>query len=925
MLKARTKIIISISFILILITIAILSWFFNEFFSRITFFLTFIPIISLIISIIGIVPVKESVQSVLNDNFNKYNIKLILSATETRAFRTSGPHIIDFEEGNWVYVPEITKELIELVHKGKILMLGGKPATGKSVIVRYIGYNAFKEQKNTVYYFDFINLDFREKSDILNKLDDISNKFLDENYKTDKKTPIMIFENVHDPELNDRDLGKKRLYHSLKALEGKIKICITTREKLTRLDWVEKEYKINLDEELSLNHEIFDGILDLFNSKRVKDDKPIIEWGKSEEPENLWLIAWNLRWINELKIEDFNFKDFKNLKKIRKNIEAYYDAVFSKHKSQRELIRIIILVISVFSRFEIYLEEEFILQRIKYYFQNIPNLNLNSEKLKKVLILLSESKEIEQKLSYGKNSSISTFSYRISHIKLAEFLYDNFSTNEMKGRLEKVFERYFKDGKKLLDLGYNLWLQKKPEFAFRCFKFTKTIETAIRLFIRNGFCEFRISENQIVELYLEGNNLIKIPVEIELFQNLDSLIIRDNEIEEVQYLESLSELKNLDLSDNKIAEIKGLSMLIKLEVLDLGINKIKEIKSLVHLKNLKSLGLSHNKIKEIKGLDKLIHLEKLFIANNKIKEISGLEKLKNLKVLDIEEAKIKEIKGLEKCFNLEELSIRDNKIEEIKGLDNLRNLKKLNLTNNKIGEIKGTKYLFSLTELLLSFNYITKVKNLENNNNLQILALSNNCIKSIEGLNYLTKIKELDLSSNDIREVKVLKHYRQMEELDLGDNDLHKIKTLKHLKNLRILDLSFNSIKHIRYFNKLVKLDKLFLGSNKITSIKPLRHLHHLHTLSLTSNPVKNIKHVKSLKYLKVLGPPDLKMIKGIEGFLNITDLILEQKELTTSDTEILKKLPALRGVILHDNSHTDKIREPIINVSGHEIEIYYF
>jgi Leucine-rich repeat (LRR) protein len=862
--------------------------------------------------------------SVLNSNFNKYNIKYILSSVDSRAFRPEGPQLVDFEKGDWVYIPEITKKLLDLLNKGKVLILKGKTATGKSVLTRYIGYHVLKSQKNTVYYFDFIDLDFKEKVDILNKLDDVSNKFLNEKYEIENKSPLLIFENIHDPELNDKSLGKDRFYRSIKALEGKIKIFLTTRSEVIRIDWIEEENKINLDEDSSLNHEIITGIIKKFNSKRIKDCGSFFEWKISEIPENLWLIGWNLRLINELKIANFDVDDLKNNERLRQNIEAYYSTLFSKHRSRRELIRITLLIISVLSRFETYTEEEFILHQIQFYFKSISNLNFENEEIKKILNLLSESKEIEQKSRFDEDSLMETNFYRIPHIKLAEYLYKYFSSNRMRNFLEKVLERYFKDGKNLIILGYNLWHQKEHKLAFKCFKFTKRIENAIKLFTRKGFCQFRISNERIVEMHLEKNKLRSIPFEIKIFEYLDSLNIVDNKVGEIQNLESLSGLKKLGLQNNEITEIKGLSQLNRLEELDLSANKIKEIKSLANLKYLKSLDLSLNVIKEIKELDNLTRLEELYISYNKIKEIKGLDRLKNLRDLDLDQNKIKEIKRLDKNVKLEELSIRDNEIETIKGLNNLKNLKILDLTNNKITEISGLHLLFNLTKLLLLLNQITKIDNLENNVNLRILNLSGNYIESIDGMKNLNKIRELDLSFNNINEIKTLKYCPEIEILDLSVNSLHNVKPLKYLKNLRSLAFSDNIIKDINHIKKLVQLNELFLGGNNITNIKFLQNFPHLQNLGIGNIEVRNLNSLKSLKYLRRLIIQDIKMIKGIEEYLNITDVFLSQKELTASDIDILRKLPNLVEVHFAEDSYIDKPSVSIISNYGQKIRLNY-
>ncbi len=79
--------------------------------------------------------------------FSPYQIGKLLDAAEPNPFRATGPEKGDFESGDWIYLPKEIEDISRNVHEGKIVIIRGKPATGKSVIARYIGF----ESLNLIY------------------------------------------------------------------------------------------------------------------------------------------------------------------------------------------------------------------------------------------------------------------------------------------------------------------------------------------------------------------------------------------------------------------------------------------------------------------------------------------------------------------------------------------------------------------------------------------------------------------------------------------------------------------------------------------------------------------------------------------------------------------------------------------------------
>ncbi len=114
---------------------------------------------------------------ILNDPLNQQIIKLptiqeILRKEEAhhgRFFRNE-PLWVDFEEGYIIERKEVM-QIIKMIDHKNICTIFGKPASGKSVILKYIGYKLAAD--NAVYYIDFKKYDNSEINNLINKIRDL--------------------------------------------------------------------------------------------------------------------------------------------------------------------------------------------------------------------------------------------------------------------------------------------------------------------------------------------------------------------------------------------------------------------------------------------------------------------------------------------------------------------------------------------------------------------------------------------------------------------------------------------------------------------------------------------------------------------------------------------------------------------------------
>ncbi|XP_055929893.1 dynein regulatory complex subunit 3-like isoform X3 [Argiope bruennichi] len=150
-----------------------------------------------------------------------------------------------------------------------------------------------------------------------------------------------------------------------------------------------------------------------------------------------------------------------------------------------------------------------------------------------------------------------------------------------------------------------------------------------------------IERNLVLSLQLEHQSLLNIS-NLWKFTLLTKLVMANNYIEEIEGLETLSNLQHLDLSFNCIKVIKGLDGLINLEYLNLSYNEITHLENLDNQKNLETLLVRHNKIKSFENMLYIAQFENLFclgIEENPLMEMDNgrlrvLGVLPQLKFLD---------------------------------------------------------------------------------------------------------------------------------------------------------------------------------------------------------------------------------------------------------------------------------------------------
>ena len=166
---------------------------------------------------------------------------------------------------------------------------------------------------------------------------------------------------------------------------------------------------------------------------------------------------------------------------------------------------------------------------------------------------------------------------------------------------------------------------------------------------------------------------------------------KDSKEIDLSFLECLTELEYLNIGHNKTENYEIIGFNKELKTLIIDDNKLEDISFLEDLKNLKILSISSNvKIKDYRCISKLYKLEKLYISNNNlhdIKFISDLTNLNELYLSDNEEVIDGDLKLLQKLGNIKKINLKRTSFgKDTSILSKLKHLERVIVNRNQLSE-----------------------------------------------------------------------------------------------------------------------------------------------------------------------------------------------------------------------------------------------
>ena len=103
---------------------------------------------------------------------------------------------------------------------------------------------------------------------------------------------------------------------------------------------------------------------------------------------------------------------------------------------------------------------------------------------------------------------------------------------------------------------------------------------------------------------------------LEYAKNLNTLLLNNNNLTNVNIISNLTKLRTLELKENRIEDITFLTNLINIKSIDLSSNNIQTVPNLYELKKLQLINISNNKIQDFSFVDKLYNDNMKILAKN---------------------------------------------------------------------------------------------------------------------------------------------------------------------------------------------------------------------------------------------------------------------------------------------------------------------
>ncbi len=234
------------------------------------------------------------------------------------------------------------------------------------------------------------------------------------------------------------------------------------------------------------------------------------------------------------------------------------------------------------------------------------------------------------------------------------------------------------------------------------------------------------------------------------------LVASASEIEDLSGLQCWGGLKQLVLRDNQIRDLEPLRGLVHLEYLDLSCNPLQSIGALGRLPYLRSLRFEFDAecppiaFDSVEPIAQALNLEAALFQGVPIFDLGTFSALPHLRWLSVVDAGLESLAGLAPAPSLENLVLSNNRLEDLSDLADLKSLRTLELDENPISDITPLGQLHRLQTLLINDAQISDLSSLVPLERLSTLGLRNNQVSDLGDLARMTSLKSLDLGANPI-------------------------------------------------------------------------------------------------------------------------------------------------------------------------------
>ena len=481
-----------------------------------------------------------------------------------------------------------------------------------------------------------------------------------------------------------------------------------------------------------------------------------------------------------------------------------------------------------------------------------------------------------------------------------------------------------------------------------------------------SFSELEALKN-ITDLYMLGDNIYSV-YGISHLSKLNYINLEENQIQDisdfieisyddngVQYVSKRLNAKEIILKNNQISNIDVLKYIGDIDYIDLSENKIFDTSSLETKTLSKGIHLKKQNV-EIEVYKKLAQVNQYIIlppiiqqTKNKSSKIyyenidwkidgMTLNQDTNYQlpgnynvIIDYNKTEEDKISITLNGGVVDETIITYKVIQSSNATDSLifndENLCEAiyqSLLNNKseYSTLSRAKSILNIeqseisriTELNLAGYKIRDLTGLESFENLSKLNVSENIFTTIDPLKYCTNLMELNASNSPISDNNsAIIQMKQLTKLDLSNTGMTNIGNLNKLvnsfeegENCYINDLNFssNKIENILGIEKLAELQNLYISNNQISDISNLEKLSKLKVLNISSNNVCDISKLANISTLRTLNISNNK-IKDISSvYKGITAFYFSGNKV--KDISSLAKMTSLTDLVMNNNKIED-------------------
>ncbi|MBI5778304.1 MAG: hypothetical protein HZA49_02485 [Planctomycetes bacterium] len=271
-------------------------------------------------------------------SFSELRIENILDKDgekKAKFFRSAGPKWIDFEQGFVAKRAEEVDKILQQLESKRIVFIKGQPACGKSVVLKWVGYELAKAGKNVSL------IELRMKTEVIPPSE------LKKLYNNEPAYFLIDDAHFNLSYVSDiiRTIETHKILIALRSIKGQAE-----GQRFGEIDE-------RLGEGIELKPEsVADNIIELFLSQHGQKTTPETKALLKQYRNNLWILGWTLGTL-----QDENFKSVDKDKVLQKVVKWMQKELINDHpKYKNQLINApdVLLPLCVFNRYEIPVNKE---------------------------------------------------------------------------------------------------------------------------------------------------------------------------------------------------------------------------------------------------------------------------------------------------------------------------------------------------------------------------------------------------------------------------------------------------------------------------------------------------------------------------------------------------------------------------------------